>query len=277
MTRPRLVDIEHLGTPRAIGAWIVDDAVLVDPGPATGIPGLLEGLGDWRPRAVALTHIHLDHAGACGSLLRHWPGVEVWVHRLGAGHLVNPARLVRSARRVYGDELDALWGEPEPVPAAAVRPVDDGTRVGPFEVAHTPGHASHHVSYLHHESGVAFVGDVAGVRIAPCRAVLAPAVPPEFDPALWAASLDRVAAWRPASLAVTHFGLHDDVDLHLAAVRDELEELVATRGRARAVRDHLAAVLRREPMTADAARAYHQAAQPQTFAAGIRRHLEIAG
>jgi glyoxylase-like metal-dependent hydrolase (beta-lactamase superfamily II) len=270
MTEPRLIDTVHLGTRGAIGAWVVDDSVLVDPGPAVALPGLLEGLGDWRPDAIAVTHIHLDHAGATGALLRRWPGAEVWVHELGAPHLADPARLVRSARRVYGSALDTLWGAPEPVPAEAIRALSGGECAGPFEVIHTPGHATHHVSYMHPASGTAFVGDVAGVRIPPARAVLAPAVPPDFDPPRWLESLARIEAWRPACLALTHFGRHADVTCQLDSVRRELADLLA----AESVRDHVAAVLDRDGVPPELERVYEQAAQPDTFAAGVRRYLE---
>jgi len=266
------MDVEHLGTPRVIGTWIVDDEVLVDPGPASSLPRLLRQLDGWRPKVIALTHIHLDHAGATGALVqRHCPRAEVWVHESGAHHLVDPSRLLRSARNVYGAALDQLWGGLEAVPEAAIRALGDRQRRGPFEIVHTPGHATHHVSYLHRRSRTAFVGDIAGVRIAPGGPVLAPTVPPSFDPALWLQSLERVAAWRPAALAVTHFGRHSDVDGHLAAIRHGLEAMVATGGSAPRVAEHVAELLRG---AGGATAAYEQAAQPQTFPAGIRRYLD---
>src|ERR1700726_1915717 len=110
----------HVGVPRVIGCWQVGD-VLVDPGPSTGLPALLEALGDTRPRALLLTHIHLDHAGASGSLRQRWPGMGGFVHQRGAPHLADPSRLLESARRLYGDDMDRLWGDFVPVPESQLR------------------------------------------------------------------------------------------------------------------------------------------------------------
>src|ERR1700729_2790989 len=111
----RLIDVMHLGVPRVIGAWVVDD-VVIDPGPTACLPALLEGLGDERPRALLLTHIHLDHAGASGSLVERWPDLQVYVHERGVAHMIDPSRLIESATRLYGDDMDRLWGEMKPVP-----------------------------------------------------------------------------------------------------------------------------------------------------------------
>ena len=182
----RLIDVRHLGREHVIGAWLVD-GVLVDPGPASTVDTLLAELGDERPRALALTHIHLDHGGAAGTLVRRWPDLEVWVHERGAPHLADPSRLLRSAARLYGDDMDRLWGETLPVPRERIRVLGDSDRLGDFRSAYTPGHASHHVSYLHEPSGMAFTGDAAGVR----------AYLDEWAPR--ARELDRdawIAAWR---------------------------------------------------------------------------------
>ncbi|HLB22116.1 MAG TPA: MBL fold metallo-hydrolase, partial [Solirubrobacteraceae bacterium] len=178
------------------------------------------------PRAIALTHIHLDHAGSAGTLARRFPEAEVWVHERGAPHLVDPRKLLDSAGRLYGDQMQRLWGEVLAVPAGRLRVLHGGERLGPFRVAYTPGHASHHVSYLHEPSGRAFTGDVAGVRIGAGR-VLAPTPPPDIDLQAWRASIDVIEAWRPRSLAVTHFGGFDDVAEHLAALRAHLDEVEA--------------------------------------------------
>jgi glyoxylase-like metal-dependent hydrolase (beta-lactamase superfamily II) len=216
----RLIDVRHLGRERVIGCWQVDD-VLIDPGPEPGLDSLLEGLGDWQPRALLLTHIHLDHAGATGTLVRRWPQVEVYVHEIGAPHLADPAKLLKSAERLYGDRMQELWGEVAPVPEGNLRPLAGGEVVQRFRVAYTPGHASHHVSYLH-ESGRAFVGDVAGVRIPPCPLVLPPTPPPDIDVQAWVASLDAVEALRPESLGITHYGTIDAPGEHLETMRAEL-------------------------------------------------------
>ena len=212
---PRLIDVRHLGMERVIGAWLVDGC-LIDPGPSASLEGLLEGLGDERPKRLLLTHIHLDHAGASGSLVQRWPDLEVWVHERGAPHIVDPEKLIASATRLYGDDMDRLWGEIVPVPASNLRVLSGGERIGPWRVAYTPGHASHHVSYLHDPSGTIFAGDVAGVRIPPTGLVLAPTPPPDIDLRLWHESLDLLSSWDADRVAVTHFGAWDDVEAQLA-------------------------------------------------------------
>jgi glyoxylase-like metal-dependent hydrolase (beta-lactamase superfamily II) len=219
---PRPIDVHHLGRERVICAWIVDD-VIVDPGPATGVEPLLEALGDWRPRALALTHIHLDHAGAAGTLVRRWPDVEVWVHEVGAPHMIDPSKLLASATRLYGDDMDRLWGEVVPVPESnIVSLAGAGERVGPFEVRHAPGHAWHHVVYLH-DGGDAFVGDATGVRITPSTYVRPPTPPPEIDLEAWSETLDTIAAAAPRRLLLTHFGAFEDPGRQIGALRAQLE------------------------------------------------------
>jgi glyoxylase-like metal-dependent hydrolase (beta-lactamase superfamily II) len=205
----RPIDVLQLDRPHVICAWVVGD-VLIDPGPASRIATLLAGLGDWRPRAIALTHIHLDHAGATGSLCRLWPDVEVWVHEVGAPHLIDPSRLLESAGRLYGEQMERLWGEVLPVPEERIVALAGGERLGELEVAYTPGHASHHVCFWHARSGTAFVGDLAGVRIEPHDYVLAPTPPPDIDVEAWHDSVATVRAWGSARLALTHFGIAPD-------------------------------------------------------------------
>ncbi|HUE28909.1 MAG TPA: MBL fold metallo-hydrolase, partial [Solirubrobacteraceae bacterium] len=192
----RLIDVLHLGRERVIGCWQVGD-VLIDPGPGSCVPTLLESLGEQRPRALLLTHIHLDHAGASGALVELWPELEVYVHERGAPHVIDPSRLLESARRLYGADMERLWGETVPVPERNVRVLRGGERVidGAFEVAYTPGHASHHVSYL--RDGTAFVGDVGGVRITPGSLTVPPTPPPDIDVEAWHESIDRIRAWSP--------------------------------------------------------------------------------
>jgi glyoxylase-like metal-dependent hydrolase (beta-lactamase superfamily II) len=221
----RLMDVLHLGRQHVIGAWRVGD-VLVDPGPSSSLGTLIGALDRDPPRAIALTHIHLDHAGGAGTLARRYPHAEIWVHERGAPHLVDPRKLLESAGRLYGEDMQRLWGEVLAVPAERLRVLRGGERLGPFAVAYTPGHASHHVSYLHEPSGRAFAGDVAGVRIGDGR-VLAPTPPPDIDLPAWRASIDTIEAWRPRSLAITHFGCFDDVGDHLAALRAHLDEVEA--------------------------------------------------
>jgi glyoxylase-like metal-dependent hydrolase (beta-lactamase superfamily II) len=213
----------HLGRPHVIGCWQVDEA-LVDPGPECSLPTLLEALGDERPRALLLTHIHLDHAAATGALVRRWPDLEVYVHERGAPHLIDPSKLLASAGRLYGDQMERLWGEIVPVPEANVKPLSGGEAVLGMRVAYTPGHASHHVCYLHEESGTAFVGDVAAVLIPGTDLIVPPTPPPDIDIETWEDSIGIVEGWAPERLAVTHFGQIDEPAEHLAKVRERLRE-----------------------------------------------------
>ena len=219
----RLIDVHHLGRPHVIGCWEVD-GVLIDPGPESSMGALLEGLGGERPRALLLTHIHLDHAAATGALVRQWPDLEVYVHERGAPHLIDPSKLLASAERLYGDQMQRLWGEIVPVPVENVRPLAGGEQLLGMRVAYTPGHASHHVSFLHEETGTGFVGDVAAVRIPPSNLVVPPTPPPDIDIELWEQSIGVVEGWRPERLALTHFGAVDNPLEHLATVRERLDE-----------------------------------------------------
>ncbi len=222
----RLIDVRHLGRPRVIGCWVVDD-VLIDPGPTSCLDTLLTGLAGFEPRAVLLTHIHLDHAGASGSLVERWPRLEVYVHERGAPHMIDPSRLLESARRLYGDRMDTLWGEMVPVPERNVRVLNGGERVlgDAFEVAYTPGHAAHHVSYLHR--GTAFVGDTGGVRIVADGPVVPPTPPPDIDLGAWHESIDRIRSWRAERIAITHFDAYEDVERQLDALATRLDEWAA--------------------------------------------------
>jgi glyoxylase-like metal-dependent hydrolase (beta-lactamase superfamily II) len=219
----RVIDVMHLGRPHVIGCWQVGEA-LVDPGPESSLATLLEALGEERPRALLLTHIHLDHAAATGALVRHWPDLEVYVHERGAPHLVDPSKLLASARRLYGEQMERLWGEIVPVPEANVTALAGGETVLGMRVAYTPGHASHHVCYLHADSGTAFVGDVAAVRIPNTGLTVPPTPPPDIDIETWQDSTRIVEDWRPERLALTHFGAVDEPAAHLAEVRDRLRE-----------------------------------------------------
>jgi glyoxylase-like metal-dependent hydrolase (beta-lactamase superfamily II) len=214
----------HLGRPHVIGCWEVE-GVLVDPGPESSLGTVLEALGDEQPRAVLLTHIHLDHAAATGAMVERWPGLEVYVHERGAPHLIDPSKLLASAERLYEDKLEYLWGKILPVPESNVRALAGGESVFGMQVAYTPGHASHHVCYFHEDSGTAFCGDVAACRIPPSNLVLPPTPPPDIDIETWEASLDLVAHWEPQRLALTHFGaVEDDVPGHIETVRAKLRQ-----------------------------------------------------
>jgi glyoxylase-like metal-dependent hydrolase (beta-lactamase superfamily II) len=228
----RPIDLHHLGREKVICCWDAD-GVLIDPGPQSCEETLLAALGDERPRALLLTHIHFDHAGVAGALVRRWPDLPVYVHEVGAPHIAQPERLVASATRLYGEEaMRRLWGDVVPVPEENLRVLTGGERgiEGAFRVEYTPGHASHHVAYLHEDSGLAYAGDVAGVRIPPSGLVLAPTPPPDVDVEAWDRSLDVLAGWQPQRLVVTHFGEVDDPQAQLDGCREALHaevELVA--------------------------------------------------
>ncbi len=268
----RLIDLLHLGNERVIGCWQVGD-VLIDPGPASCLVTLLDALGDERPRALLLTHIHLDHAGATGSLVERWPDLEVYVHERGAPHLMEPSRLLKSARRLYGDDMERRWGEVLSVPSANVHLLRGGEQLleGRFEVAYTPGHASHHVSYLH--DGIAFVGDAAGVRITPQTLTIPPTPPPDIDIDAWHSSIDRVRAWKPELLAMTHFGSSDEVEDQLAELADRLDNWAAL-ARTEDPESFVSTI--RAEIEADAGpellMAYEQAAAPEQLYLGLERY-----
>ncbi len=217
----------HGGDDRRIGAYLVetdDGLALQDCGPSSCVPALHDALaargvelGDVAH--LLLSHIHLDHAGAAGVLVREHPGLTVHISELGAPHLVDPTRLEASARRLYGDAFDLLWGELAPVPEANISVVGDEA-VG-LAVFPTPGHAAHHVSYLH-DDGTLYSGDAAGVRVAPGRFVFPPTPPPEIDLVAWGRTLDDIERRAPARLALTHFGVFDDAERHLQALRETM-------------------------------------------------------
>ena len=229
------VDLNFLGRPDIIATAVLSSAggvALVDPGPSTTLAGLTktlaaQGIGLRDVRQVLLTHIHLDHAGATGSLLKANPDIEVFVHERGARHMIDPAKLVGSASRLYGADMERLWGEILPVPAAQVRVLNGGEQLAiggrTLEVAWTPGHAIHHVSYFERSSGVAFVGDVAGIRRGTGAYILPPTPPPDIDLEAWRASGDLIMAWQPDTLFLTHFGPHPGVRPHFQQLFERID------------------------------------------------------
>ncbi|MFQ5743611.1 MAG: MBL fold metallo-hydrolase [Acidobacteriota bacterium] len=231
-----LIDVEYLGERHYIACALLQGdsgATIIDPGPAVSLPGLERGLDEAglslaELDAVLLTHIHLDHAGATGTIVRRNPQVRVFVHERGARHMIDPSRLLRSAGRLYGDRMDSLWGEFLAVPEGNVEALSGGERLRlagrDLEVAYTPGHASHHVSYMDSGTGIAFVGDTAGIRIANEPFVLPVTPPPDIDLESWSGSLERIEAWRLERLFVTHFGPGENVPEHLERFRDGLHQ-----------------------------------------------------
>lgn len=232
-------DLTFRHRPRAIAGVLLHgagEALLLDPGPSSTLPMVREtlaeaGLSIAELTGILVTHIHLDHAGAVGTLVRENPRLRVYVHEAGAPHMADPAKLVASATRLYGDLMDTLWGEVAPVPAAAMTTLRGGERLQvagrALDVAYTPGHAVHHVSYFSPDTGIAFVGDTAGVMMVENGFVLPPTPPPDIDLALWHGSLDTIAAWHPGTLFLTHFGPSTRCAAHLAEVRDHLEFVAA--------------------------------------------------
>jgi len=225
LTQP--IDLVHAGNARSVGVYLLDTSqglALHDCGPTSCIEALKRGLaarghelGDVKH--LLLSHIHLDHAGAAGTLVREHPELQVHVSEIGAPHLVDPSRLERSARRLYGETFDGLWGELAPVPEANVHVAAD--RVLGLECFPAPGHASHHVCYFDGET--LYAGDAAGVRIQPHRSVLPPTPPPETDVEGWYRTLEQIERRAPERLALIHFGVADDVSRHLAELRRRLD------------------------------------------------------
>jgi len=272
----RLIDVMHLGRDRVIAAHELPGGVIVDPGPASTLEALLAGLAD-EPRVVLLTHIHLDHAGATGVLVRRFPRLRVYVHESGAAHLVDPERLLASAARLYGAEnMDSLWGEVAPVPAGNVTALHGGEQVEGLRVEHVPGHARHHVAFHDAESGAVFAGDVAGVRIAPSAVTIAPTPPPEVDVEAWVGSLEKLRSLGASRLHLTHFGAVEDVAAQLERVEAALRGGVEAAGRGR---EALLAHVERELAAAgrEHAARLRQAAPPEQLWLGLERYLAKRG
>lgn len=227
------IDLVFQGRPQAIATAVVrggGSLALVDPGPASCLDALEQGLQGGGVRLadvdrILLTHIHLDHAGSTGTIVRAHPHIRVFVHERGAPHMTDPSKLLASAARLYGDRMGRLWGAVESVPRDNLVVLQGGERIEAggrtFEVAYTPGHASHHVSYFDASSGVAFVGDAAGICI-DGGYVLPPTPPPDIDLDLWADAVARIEAWSASALFLTHFGPAPSVRPHLQDLLDHL-------------------------------------------------------
>ena len=228
------IDLDFLGVRGVIATAVLHGpggAALIDPGPGSTLPALSGrlargGIEMADVRAILLTHIHLDHAGVAGALVRANPSLRVYVHENGAPHMVNPEKLLASAARLWPGEMDRLWGAFVPVPADRIEVLKGGERIEAggrrLEVAYTPGHASHHVSYFNADAGIAFVGDTCGIRLQAGQFIMPPTPPPDVDLEAWRASFARIAAWRPQTLFVTHFGPFGPVDPHLTEMADHL-------------------------------------------------------
>src|SRR5687767_10806004 len=230
------IDLQFLGHPGVIATAVIHGPAgvsLVDPGTSTSLPNLRaalerKGIRFRDVRQLLLTHIHLDHAGASGTIVKENPHVEVWVHERGAPHLVDPTKLLASATRLYAGDMEMLWGEFLPVPENRVRVLTGGERIDAagreLEVAYTPGHASHHVSYFDAASRIAFVGDTAGIRRGAGTYILPPTPPPDIDIDAWRESERRILGWDPETLFLTHFGPFHGARVHFQELFSRLSD-----------------------------------------------------
>jgi len=228
-------DLHFVGHPGIIATVLlhgVEGVAIVDPGPSTSLPVLeaalrARGFGWADVQAILLTHIHLDHAGATGSILALAPHATVYVHERGSAHLIDPSKLLVSAGRLYQDDMARLWGDVLPVPAECVRTIGDAAslRVAghDVEVAWTPGHAWHHVSYFLPASGIALVGDTAGICTPRGTTVIPPTPPPDIDLEAWRTSTDIILRWNPDTLFLTHFGPQTAPRVHFQTFWRELD------------------------------------------------------
>jgi glyoxylase-like metal-dependent hydrolase (beta-lactamase superfamily II) len=234
-----LIDVGFQQIPGVIGSYLLvgeGELALIDPGPSTTRAQLAQGvreaghdLGDVTH--VIATHIHLDHAGAVGTLMREYPRMRVMVHANGAPHLISPERLVRSATRIYGDEMERLWGEVTGADPDRVDVIRDGETIDvagtSLLVKDAPGHASTQVVLFDQHTGVLFAADAAGARLAGSRYVCPTISPPELDFPAWEQTVGMMRDLGPAKLALTHFGAFDDVDRHLADIMPKIESQIA--------------------------------------------------
>lgn len=290
------LDLLFQDTPGLIAAYLIESAgalALVETGPGSTLPALRAGirrlgLDEAAVRQVFVTHIHLDHAGAAGWWAAR--GAQVFCHAQAARHLIDPARLVDSARQVYGDRMEPLWGEMLPAPAERVTVLQDGEAVPVGEASlvawDTPGHARHHHAYVLGDA--CFTGDVAGMRLERSPYLSVTAAPPQFDPPAYEASVDRLLAGRFRRLYLTHFGAVDDVTAHLQAYRLRIGEVQArVRGWLaegcdaaeirRRYTEAEAALASRAGLSAAAWRRHEQANAAAMCADGVRLSLEKRG
>jgi glyoxylase-like metal-dependent hydrolase (beta-lactamase superfamily II) len=280
MPAPEPIDLQFQGQSRVIGVYLLetdDGPALFDCGPSTCAERLKAGLRERgfelrELRHLLLSHIHLDHAGAAGVLVREHPGLRVHVSEVGAPHLVDPARLEASARRLYGDAFDELWGELAPVPERNVEVV--GSEVLGLECFPSPGHARHHVCYVD-RARTLYAGDAAGVRIQPGRFVMPPTPPPEVDLEAWARTLDEIEARAPERLAIVHFGVAGDPERHLADLRRGLREWASIVERGASEEEFVAHARREVGDAEDELLPVYEAAMPfwQSYA-GLKRYWE---
>jgi len=273
-----VIDLNFGASPESIGVYLVDTddgPALFDCGPSSTIEALETGLAAnglelTDVRHLLLSHIHLDHAGAAGSLVRKSPDLTVWVSPVGRAHLIDPSRLERSARRLYGDMFDPLWGELAPVPEENVR-VADGDVLG-WDAFPTPGHASHHVSYL--RDGTLLAGDATGVRMPGASYVLPVCPPPDITVEGWHETIAEIRRREPDRLALVHFGIHEDVEAHLDRLEVELDRWAARVGDGMSEQDFVSAA--RSDLGEQADR-YDRVAPLWQSYLGMRRYWDSRG
>lgn len=285
------LDLRHLGLEGAIAAYVLlgEEPTVIDPGPSTTLERLREGLealgiGPRDLRHVVLTHVHLDHAGATGHLVRSYPEAKVHVHVDGAPHMVDPARLVSSTRRTFGEEHDRLWGDVLPVPSDRIRAWSPGD-AGPWKGLRplpTPGHIAHHLAYLDERDGTLFAGDSMGIVLSDEAPTHPPTPPPAVDLRAWQRTLEEVSVVAPERFGATHFGIHPDAPARARQLGERLAALERRVRRAmdrndvedaarydREVRDELAPFLGREEVER-----YFDLFTAATDWAGVRFYLE---
>jgi len=280
------------GWERVTAGYLIEGPapLLVETGSQTSVPALLAalgqiGVGPSELAGVAVTHIHLDHAGGVGDVARAFPSATVYVHEKGARHLADPTRLIDSAARVYGPLLDTLYGRIDPTPPERLHVLDDGEeiQVGPgrtLVAVDSPGHAKHHVGLHDSLSGVLFAGDAVGVKL-PDGGVLRPATPPpDFDLDLAITSLGKFAACRPSGIALAHYGLLDQPEELLAEAEETLRLWAETAEKAYREGSDIAEALatRFDPLLGDIDAAHKEKLDimngVHSNAAGFRRWLE---
>jgi glyoxylase-like metal-dependent hydrolase (beta-lactamase superfamily II) len=232
MTTTTILDVNWQNRPRSIACALLrseDSIALIDPGPSSCVATLRKQLALQAVQisdvdAILLSHIHLDHAGATGTLVRENPKIQIYVHEKGVAHMLAPEKLLNSASRLYGDSMQRLFGDFLPVPEANLHSLTGGEELQlagrRLRVAYTPGHASHHVTYFDPEEGTAFVGDTAGICVEGNRFILPATPPPDISLELWDASLDIIAGFQPRRLFLTHFAFSDHPAEHLANYRE---------------------------------------------------------
>ncbi|MEP6732800.1 MAG: MBL fold metallo-hydrolase [bacterium] len=292
-----LLDLLFQSTPGVVAAYLVTGPyghTLIETGPGSTLPMLERavadagfGLGDITQ--IFVTHIHLDHAGAAGSLLRRLPHARLFVHPRGAAHMIDPSKLLASATRIYADRMDTLWGAFEPCPADRVVTLADGETVHcgtrTLIALHTPGHASHHIAFHDAENKTAFTGDVGGVRLQGASYVRPPTPPPDIDIEAWHASIERLRALKLRTLDLTHFGRFDDPERHFndllfrlddwtAWVAARLSEGVAPEAMAKALQSRTDAEVADEVHTSSMAAAYELATPAGMTVDGLVRYFE---